>query len=123
MDVYIVDDDVEDTEIFCDALLSLDSSFRCSIIHDGYKALDLFKKMDTPPDYIFLDANLIRISGRDCLVELRAMESLTDTCIVIYSGALSDQMKNEFLGLGANYVVTKPGSLSGLREMLLKIIR
>ena len=55
---FLIDDDVDDQEIFIMALDQLDIEFQCTVAHNGTEALQRLKKEAVLPDYIFLDLNM-----------------------------------------------------------------
>src|SRR5687767_11428895 len=102
MDVLIIDDDAEDTEIFCYALREVAPEINCTVINDPKLALSVLASNSIPPQYIFLDANMTYMNGRDCLKQLRKLRKLNNTRIIMYSGYLSEQQVEELKSLGAD---------------------
>jgi len=60
MTVFYADDDVEDCDLFTEALQQIDSEVKCITAKDGKEALDFLKLTYDLPDYIFLDINMPR---------------------------------------------------------------
>jgi PleD family two-component response regulator len=119
MKVLIIDDDAEDTEMFCDAMKDIAPQIICTVANNPSKGLDYINStLDAPPRYIFLDANMSLVDGKDCLRTLREIESLNDTRIIMYSGYISNSQVEEFKQLGANEYVKKPDSYQQLLKVL-----
>lgn len=118
MNVLIIDDDAEDTEIFCHALKEVAPHINCLVVNNPRTGLSYLANNTQPPDYIFLDANMFMINGKECLKELRKMESLNRTKIVMYSGYITDIHVEEFKKLGADQYMIKPSSYDELRKTL-----
>src|SRR5688500_2317683 len=86
LNVLIVDDDEDDRALFCDALHEINSSIHCLIAQNGEEALNSLRSFRLPmPDVIFLDLNMPRLNGMDCLTELKNDTLLRDIPTVIYS--------------------------------------
>ncbi len=69
---FIVDDDIDDQELFIEAVKEVDSSIECLSSSDCEHALNLLKNGEIAiPDIIFLDLNMPRLNGKQCLVELK----------------------------------------------------
>ena len=108
---FLVDDFEEDRKIFLMALKSLNSSISLVTANNGLDALEKFKDAGLLPDYIFLDANMPYMSGKDCLIKLRDMKRLKDVPIIIYSTV---QYFNELVPFGATGFMPKQNSIAAL---------
>jgi CheY-like chemotaxis protein len=121
--LFIADDDPDDVELFIEAINEVDDSIQCYTAIDGEEALQKLKdKLPILPDIIFLDLNMPRISGKQCLVEIKTMEKLSGIPIVIYSTSSIQYDIDETKKLGADYFLTKPASFSELCSKLSDII-
>jgi CheY-like chemotaxis protein len=69
--VFLIDDDRDDREIFMEALAEIDNSAICYTAENGLDALNKLNENLVIPQFIFLDLNMPRMSGRECLVELK----------------------------------------------------
>src|SRR5688500_560159 len=110
MNILIIDDDTEDTEIFCHALKEVAPDINCRIVNNPKTALAYLTNNTNPPQYIFLDANMIFMDGKECLKELRKMEMLDSTRIIMYSGYLTEKQVADLKSLGADEYLHKPNS-------------
>lgn len=70
--VLFVDDDREDYETFCEALRYCNSKAKCLYSIDGEKALSLLNRLTVKPGYIFLDVNMPKMGGKECLTKIKA---------------------------------------------------
>ena len=120
---FVVDDDADDRDIFTMALGCIRYKTKCITAKSGEEALELLKKNEEfIPDFIFLDINMPRVGGKECLVEIRKMEWLKNVPVYIYSTSLADKDKEETLSLGATDYFVKPYSVKILIDILTKII-
>jgi len=120
---FVVDDDADDRDIFTMALGCIRHKTRCITAKSGEEALELLKKNEEfIPDFIFLDINMPRVNGKECLIEMRKMERLKKVPIYMYSTSFTDKDKVETLSLGATDYFVKPYSVKILIEILSKII-
>jgi CheY-like chemotaxis protein len=119
---FIVDDDPDDVDLFIEAVNEVDNSIICVSASDGYEALNKLRSgLMATPDMIFLDLNMPRINGKQCLVEIKKMESLSDIPVVIFSTSSFQNDIDETLRLGASCFLTKPSSFRDLCKVLLVI--
>lgn len=115
---FIVDDDEDDQEILATAISgSILSDHTCSFATDGEEALEILHS-DTLPDYIFLDLNMPRMDGMQCLREIRQIDKLQHIPVVIYTTSMDDTAKATSLRLGATAFITKPTRISELVSAL-----
>lgn|GEM_PF-627950 len=119
----LIEDDIDDQEIFCMAVQAIDSSIKCSIAGNGYDAVHLLKSESSfTPDHIFLDVNMPRMNGLECLKEIRQMDRLRNTRIIMYSTSDDQKMMILCKNLGADAFIIKPPSFESLKRILFSLI-
>lgn len=121
---FLIDDDIDDLEIFAIAIAEMGRPVICTTANDGMDALEKLRQDETfTPDYIFLDLNMPRMNGKQCLVEIRKIERLTHTSVVMYSTSALQRDIDDTLQLGASHFLTKPTSISKLTETLQQLLQ
>lgn len=116
---FLIDDDEDDQEIFALALKDIDPMISCVVANDATEALDkLARGEGFIPDYIFLDLNMPRISGKQCLIEIKKQEHLNHIPVIIYSTSTSPYDKQDTQELGATAFLSKPPHLEDLVKAL-----
>lgn len=81
--VVIIDDDSDDLDIMRETLNQIDPTFVCiSFIFPDEAIRVLKNNLIFKPDYIFVDINMPKITGIECLTELRAIDDLLETPII-----------------------------------------
>ncbi|OIN59183.1 response regulator [Arsenicibacter rosenii] len=119
---FLVDDDIDDQEIFAMALHKVDPAIACIFANDGIDALTkLQQDQSFIPHYIFLDLNMPRMNGRQCLVELKKIDRLSQVPVIMYSTSSEQKDISETKALGATDYVAKPPSISILTQALTHI--
>ncbi|MCW3086176.1 MAG: response regulator receiver protein [Bacteroidetes bacterium] len=117
--VLIVDDDEDDRSLFYDAVKEVDSTIACISANDGEEALELLKNKKTVlPDFIFLDLNMPRVNGKQCLIEIKKMPGLNNIPVVIYSTTKRAEDVEEMKKLGASQFLTKPALFSEICHVI-----
>ncbi len=115
--LFIVDDDIDDIELFCEALSEIYPDSVCFDAKSGKNCLKLLRQQPTSlPDFIFLDLNMQPMDGRSCLDKLKKDVSLKNIPVIIYTTSQSQKDRDETLQMGAAYFLTKPSSFKGLCE-------
>jgi CheY-like chemotaxis protein len=112
---FIVDDDIDDQDLFIEAVSEVDNSIECVSASDCEQALDLLKnKKIGMPDMIFLDLNMPRLNGKQCLAELKKEAHLAHIPVIIYSTSSEKRDIEETSRLGAAHFLTKPNKFEEL---------
>lgn len=119
----IIDDDQEDCEFFCEAVAELDVYAECHVAKNFEEALSALRKESAVlPNYIFLDLNMPRMNGRECLMELKKDQKLKEIPVIIYSTSSSQKDKEETREMGAVHFLTKPSEFNTLRREILYVM-
>jgi CheY-like chemotaxis protein len=123
LSVLIVDDDEDDRDLLCDALTEINPSITCIMARNGEEAL-LRLKLDysLKPDLIFLDINMPRINGIQCLTALKKDSALSNIPVAMYTTSKSDFDKDLTAKLGAAHFITKPSCFATLCSELKSIL-
>lgn len=111
MSFFIVDDDVDDLNLFMDAVKEVDPGIECISANNGEQALALLTDPESSlPDFIFLDLRMPRIDGKKCLVEIKKNERLKNVPVVIYTTSRDVEESKALKEMGAFYFVSKPNN-------------
>ena len=122
--VFLIDDDSDDQEIFGLAIEKANVSADCVYANDGIQALEkLNGDVTFLPDYIFIDMNMPRMNGQQCLSEIKKIERLKDVPVFMYSTSADPESIAENIQLGAQDFIVKPSSIAELTQILKKIIQ
>lgn len=107
--ILMVDDDEDDRKLFFEAAREVSESIHCMSAEDGEKALTmLHEEQALIPDYIFLDLNMPRVNGRQCLEEIKKTQRLKDIPVIIFTTTRREEDVVETKRLGAVDFLTKP---------------
>jgi len=118
----IIDDDPDDREIFMMCVNKISDTIDCVTAKNGVDALELLEnKTDLTPDFIFLDVNMPKMNGIECLKHLRKIDRLRNSKIFMYSTTSEGGIIKQSKELGAQDFIVKPVKISELREILSKI--
>src|SRR5688500_974711 len=102
MRILFIDDDLEDHEVFCDALKAVNPDAECVYRTDGIEALKFLREESSSlPDYIFLDLNMPRMGGAECLKALKSDDVLKDVPVILYSTSVHPSEGQKLKELGA----------------------
>jgi CheY-like chemotaxis protein len=121
--ILLADDDESDRIIFTEAFSELKFA---SIIHTVKNGIELMEWLNMKnillPHLLFLDLNMPRKNGLQCLKEIRSNKMLKDISIAIYSTSDNEKDIEEAYLNGANVYITKPNDFNMLKQVLEKAV-
>jgi len=121
--ILLADDDAEDRILFKTALDEMEMEINFQTVHDGVQLMNYLAIIDQPlPHILFLDLNIPRKSGLECLIEIRRNIHYKNIPIAIYSTSISDHDVDETLSNGATIYIKKPNAFNELIQVLEKAI-
>jgi CheY-like chemotaxis protein len=120
----VVDDDSEDTELFTEAISSVDATVSCLKAVHGRDALDKLSGHEIQrPDIIFLDINMPIMNGWQLLSKLKENEELKKIPVIMYSTSSRKSDVKAALSSGALCFFTKPDNYGRLRQILQIVVK
>jgi CheY-like chemotaxis protein len=122
MNIFYADDDEDDREIFCIAIEQINPAIQVTFSRDGEEALKILTAQSTPPNFIFLDVNMPRMNGVECLIKLKSDNRLKNIPVIMYSTTSDSNEINKLILLGAEDFVVKVSSFEKLRESIHKVL-
>ena len=116
--ILLCDDDLDDCHFFKDALETLSQTAKLTIVHDGEQLMHLLKETKSLPDVLFLDLNMPRKNGFECLSEIKLDAKLKHLPIIIFSTSLEQEVLKQLYNNGARYFIRKPAEFTQIQKML-----
>lgn len=121
--VMLADDDEDDRAFFIDAFKQIKIKTVVDTVNDGVELINHLTKPDIIlPHVLFLDLNMPRKNGMECLKEIKAVDRLKAIAIAIYSTSGSESDIEETFVKGANIYIKKPGDFNTLKKILTEVI-
>lgn len=118
--ILLADDDEDDCDFFKDALDELDLSVALSTVNDGEQLMNCLmnSSSDNLPDIIFLDLNMPRKSGFECITEIKLIDELKHLPIIIFSTSMNIDIVDLMYEKGAIHYIQKPGEFPKLKKVI-----
>src|ERR1700677_1910964 len=92
INILLADDDADERYFFEAAVKGLPIATTIETVNDGIFLMDyLGVHLHCLPDILFLDINMPRKNGKECLIEIRSSLTLKHLPIVMYSTTSSDK--------------------------------
>lgn len=117
----LIDDDPDDQDLFRYALQKIEFNIELFIADDGAYAMEQFSDENFLPDIIFIDLNMPRLNGIECIREIKKIDRLVNIPAYIYSTAHEDQNEIDIKQMGIREYIEKPNNVMELLPVLKKI--
>ncbi len=117
--ILLADDDEMDRLLFIEVFEELKIITMVVTVNNGAQLMKyLNENPDDLPQIVFLDLNMPRKNGLDCLKEIRKNNLFNDISVAIYSTSKSEKDIEDTFHNGANIYITKPGDYNELKKVL-----
>jgi CheY-like chemotaxis protein len=121
--LYLADDDLDDRELFMEALAGIPIPTVVNQFDNGIDLMDDLFSSETLPDVIFLDLYMPIMDGFECLMDIRNFAKFSDIQIVVYSSIYRDREVKQLKEDGANQYLQKPPSYNKLKTLLYQSLQ
>ena len=123
LNILLADDDKDDRLFFGLALDFLTIPTRLATVVDGEKLMDyLTENVHQLPDVLFLDLNMPRKNGFECLSEIKTHKNLKELPVIIFSTSFEQEVVNLLFKNGAQYFMRKPAEFSQLKKIIQQTV-
>lgn len=117
--IFLADDDEDDCVLFQDAMNEVAQEYELVIAYDGQELLEtLVERVPPAPKVIFIDLNMPRKNGMECLQEIKRLDKLKNIPVIILSTSSQADSIASAYAHGASHYVTKPGTYAMLKKTI-----
>ncbi len=121
--IILADDDEDDRLLFTDAFEELKINTKVNTFNDGVELMDYLNSPDAVlPNVLFLDLNMPKKNGIECLYEIKSDTKFSDIAIAIFSTSSSEEHIEETFVQGANIYIKKPSDFTTLKKVLSEVV-
>jgi CheY-like chemotaxis protein len=123
MTILYIEDDIEDQELFKDALTEVHSDAVLLFAQNGRQGIDMLEEMASLPNIIFVDLNMPgELTGKEVIGLVRKDKRLADIPIITYTTSSRKSDREEALGRGATDYVVKPNTYKDVCVVLKEMV-
>ncbi len=121
--ILLADDDEADRLLFSETLDELEIKPILHTVNNGVELMAYLNKKNVQlPHIVFLDLNMPRKNGLECLKEIRNNDKLKSISIAIYSTSVNENDMDETFRYGANIYISKPNNINMLKQLFFKAV-
>ncbi|MCW3117317.1 MAG: rcp1 2, partial [Chitinophagaceae bacterium] len=119
INILLADDDSDDCSFFKEVLAEFTLSTQLTAVHDGEQLMRrLIDETNELPHVLFLDLNMPRKNGFECLAEIKQSQRLKHVPVVIFTTSFEQGVVNQLYQNGVQYFVRKPPEFSQFRKII-----
>ena|ERR1035438_7659233 len=116
--LLLADDDKDDCYLFEEVLREFPVPTQLSMVHNGEQLVQMLLKLFTLPAVLFLDLNMPRKNGLECLAEIKMHNKLKNLPVIVYSTSCEPGVIDQLYDRGAHYYIRKPAEFSKLKQVI-----
>lgn len=123
--ILLADDDRDDRFLFQEALSEIDIETTLETVHDGEQLMKyLLEHAENLPDVLFLDLNMPRINGFECLSEIKVTDKIKEIPVIMFSTSFprdahyEQDMIQMLMKIGATDYIRKPANFNELKDVI-----
>jgi len=121
--ILLIDDDVDDQEIFLEALNEVYPNVHCHCESDSEVAIShLALKQIMKPDMLFIDMNMPKVNGKEFLKKIKSIDSLKGVPVIMFSTFFGESDLKEIRDNGAVHHMVKSTNFKDLYKSLQSIL-
>jgi CheY-like chemotaxis protein len=123
LNIFLADDDTDDCLFFTESLVKLPITTKLTIADDGEKLMQiLLSETIDLPHVVFLDLNMPRKNGFECLSEIKMNPKLRHLPVIMFSTSFDQQVVDRLYQNGAQYFIRKPSDYSQFKTIIQQML-
>lgn len=117
--ILLADDDIDDCIFFRQAVEELVRPSNFTVVHDGEQLMQqLTNETSKLPHVLFLDLNMPRKNGFECLSEIKLHGKLKQLPVIMFSTSFEQGVVNQLYLNGAHYFIRKPSEFAQFKKII-----
>lgn len=120
--ILVIDDNKNDQFFLKRAIGEIVPYAIVESLQDGAEAMDFLANCVSLPNLIFLDLNMVKLSGEQTIKKIRSSGALKKIPVVILTTSRDEDEKKKLISAGANDFYSKPDRPAELRSIVKEVV-
>ncbi len=121
--ILLAEDDDDDSLLFKEVLNELAVPANFIRVKDGEELMHLLNSPNNKlPDVLFLDINMPRKNGFECLVEIKKTDKLKNLPVRVLSTSSGKELVSKMYSAGASLYICKPNHFAHFKEIIHSVM-
>jgi CheY-like chemotaxis protein len=123
LNILLADDDTDDCIFFKEAVQELGVPVNLTIVNEGEQLMKLLSNVSTElPHALFLDLNMPRKNGFECLSEIKDNIKLSRVPVIMFSTSFEQDVVNLLYKNGAHRFIRKPPDFTQFKKIIQQVL-
>lgn len=123
LDILLADDDTDDCLFFREALEEMPVTANLKTVQDGEKLMQMLTgNTGAFPHILFLDLNMPRKNGFECLSEIKQTKDIKHIPVVIFSTSVDQMVADLLYKNGAHLYIQKPADFAYFKKVIFDVL-
>ena len=123
LNILLADDDIDDCGFFKEAVFELPFAANLTEVHDGEQLMRLLNdEKNEVPHILFLDLNMPRKNGFECLAEIKLNDRLRHLVVILFSTSFDQGVVDRLFANGAQHFIRKPSEFMQFKKIIQKTL-
>jgi CheY-like chemotaxis protein len=119
LNIFLADDDFDDCLFFKSIVDEFPLSTLLTEVHDGEQLMELLENNKNGlPDILFIDLNMPRKNGFECLVEIKTSAKWKALPVIMYSTSSEQNVIDRLYKNGAQHFIQKPSDFLQFQRVI-----
>jgi CheY-like chemotaxis protein len=121
--LVLIDNNKDDLLFIKEALATIDGDIQClSFVYSEEAMHAMTTKMLDGPDAVFMNLNMPRRNGIQCLMEFRSNPAFENLPIFLYAPRITTEVLEALKGSGFTTAFEKPNTMLGWKKIMKQMI-
>jgi len=121
--LILIDNNKDDLQFMKEALASADETIQClSFVYSEEAMEAMMNSVVEKPHAVFMNLNMPRRNGIQCLMELRGSSTFASLPVILYASKITSDVVDTLKGSGNTLVFEKPKTIVAWKKIMSQML-